>query len=274
MNQQYSVLFYSQYSSNCKRILNLIQNSDVDFASVLNLTNVCIDNIQIRDRILKSKNIKINTVPCILTVYPDGGVEKYEGSHTFNLVEEIIEKYNKIQAKQNTQNTLPNTNVTFNNPINTPTINTPTINTPTVNTPTVNTPTVKISQPPIVETKKTKSSISPISEISDLDDENIIKSNIENNDYEEIDTFKEEKIPVDIKKPPKSIRSDSGNYEVGVDFGSYEEPNRDIKKGIKSSTQAVSNTKSDILSAAQAMQKSREMDMESNRPPGVPKEII
>jgi hypothetical protein len=327
MNQQYSVLFYSQYSPNCKRILSLIESSSIDFSSLLNLSNVCIDNVQIRNRILKSKNIKINSVPCILTIYPDGGVEKYEGSHTFNWVEEIIDKYNKINNRKN--------NVTFqeNNRDITPTISF------NENVRDVRDERMNIQQP--IENKVynrvgTKSVVSVISPSPRIDKSTVIsrrghqlrwpaqpdpidpdggiqpsakseptglaprgktvapsgktlikideeESDVDTNinkEFEEIETIEEieaienneEKKPVNIRMPPKSIRSDSGNYELGVDFGAYEEPTREIKKGIKSSTQAVSNTKSDILSAAQAMQKSREMDIENSRPPGMPKE--
>jgi hypothetical protein len=304
MNQQYSVLFYSQYSPNCKRILSLIESSSIDFTSLLNLSNVCIDNVQIRNRILKSKNIKINSVPCILTIYPDGGVEKYEGSHTFNWVEEIIDKYNKINNRknnvifqENNRDITPtisfNENVrdvreerienTVNNRIGPKSVVSPRIDKSTVISRRGHPvdPDCKPSggKQPMPKSEPTglvprgKTLIKIDEEESDLD------TNI-NEEFEAIETIEaieaiennEEEKPVNIRMPPKSIRSDSGNYELGVDFGAYEEPTREIKKGIKSSTQAVSNTKSDILSAAQAMQKSREMDMENSRPIGMPKE--
>jgi hypothetical protein len=267
MNQQYSVLFYSQYSPNCKRILNLIENSKIDFTLLFNLTNVCIDNAEIRNRILKSTNIKINNVPCLLTIYPDGGVEKYEGSHTFNWFEEIIDKYNKINLKQNE---IPTSTISFNTPpIQAQSIQPQPIqasNQP-IQAQSIQPPIKAQTQPIQSQPTRQPQPVSKLKTIIETDDNEDIT-------YEEIENYKEEEdLPVNIKKPPKGIRTDSGNYEIGVDFGSYEEPTREIKKGIKSSTQAVSNTKSDILSAAQALQKSREMDMESSRPPGLSTEL-
>ena len=40
-----------------------------------------------------SNNIDIKFVPCILVVYPDGGVEKYEGSAAFRWVESVVRQY-------------------------------------------------------------------------------------------------------------------------------------------------------------------------------------
>ena len=86
MNQQFSILLYSQYSSKCKKLTNLIEECQIDIKSIMNLNMVCIDNEKIRKQISSSKNIIINYVPCILIVYDDGGVEKYEGSKSFKLV--------------------------------------------------------------------------------------------------------------------------------------------------------------------------------------------
>lgn len=87
MNQELSVLLYSEYSQNSKRILNIIKQ----FPNYFNqLNTLCIDNEKIRKKITKSKNIIIESVPSILCLYADGTVEKFEGSQAFSWVEEII----------------------------------------------------------------------------------------------------------------------------------------------------------------------------------------
>ena len=84
MDEIKCILFYSKYSPSSKRIMNIISDSE------LNLASVCIDNSNIRKRIYLSKDISMKAVPCILKIFPDGGVEKFEGSSAFNWVEEVI----------------------------------------------------------------------------------------------------------------------------------------------------------------------------------------
>ena len=84
---QYSVLVFSKYSQNCKRLLDTISNSGVNFS---NLQLLCIDNDKVRQRILENDQFNITVVPSILCVYSNGNVEAYEGSNAFNWVHEII----------------------------------------------------------------------------------------------------------------------------------------------------------------------------------------
>jgi hypothetical protein len=88
--QQYSVLLYSQYSSNCKRLIDIVKQY---IPTEFGLTEICIDNEKIRKQIAKSKKIQINMVPCILVIFSDGVVEKYDGSNAFRWVEEIVNKF-------------------------------------------------------------------------------------------------------------------------------------------------------------------------------------
>ena len=84
--QQYSVLFYSQYSSNCKKMTDILHNYAIP------IQEVCVDNEKIRKQILTSKNIKIENVPCILIAYADGGIELFTGSNAFGWLEDVISK--------------------------------------------------------------------------------------------------------------------------------------------------------------------------------------
>lgn len=82
-----SILVYSKYSNNSKRLIDLIQNSNVDFSG---LKSLCVDNDKIRKRIKQNPHLDVTTVPCILNIYANGTVEKFEGAYAFSWVEKII----------------------------------------------------------------------------------------------------------------------------------------------------------------------------------------
>ena len=102
MDIKFSILLYSKYSSNSTKIIDIINQNTTTFTNnfinkyTTTFTNnfdfklVCIDNEKVRNQVLNSKNIKITKVPCILILYNDGGLEKYEGDDAFNWVESII----------------------------------------------------------------------------------------------------------------------------------------------------------------------------------------
>jgi len=93
MEQQSSVLLYSKYSRLSTQLLDTIQTSNVNLSKVVSLQTLCIDNEKIRQRIHQNKQIDITTVPCILVIFPDGGIEKYDGEHSFQWIEQIIQKF-------------------------------------------------------------------------------------------------------------------------------------------------------------------------------------
>lgn len=93
MESQLSVLLYSKYSSLSKSLMNMIQTSGVDFTTKFSLQPLCIDNEEIRARILKNTQLQITTVPCLLIIFPDGGIEKYDGARVFEWVEGIIRQF-------------------------------------------------------------------------------------------------------------------------------------------------------------------------------------
>jgi hypothetical protein len=92
MEPQYSVFLYSKFSPNCKRIMDMMRQSGVDFGTQLKLQFLCIDNNQVRARVMSNESMDISMIPCILIVYPNGGVEKYEAAHAFKWVEEMISR--------------------------------------------------------------------------------------------------------------------------------------------------------------------------------------
>lgn len=93
MEHQLSVLLYSKYSTYSKKLMDMIKSSGVDFTGQFKLQPLCIDNEEIRKRISQNKQIQVTTVPCILIIYPDGGIEKYDDVYAFQWVESVIHKF-------------------------------------------------------------------------------------------------------------------------------------------------------------------------------------
>ena len=90
MELQYSILLFSKYSPQCKKFIDMISNSGVNFS---NLKSVCIDNEQVRKRVLSNKQFNIKIVPSVLLIYSNGNVETYEGVNAFNWAGGIIEQF-------------------------------------------------------------------------------------------------------------------------------------------------------------------------------------
>lgn len=235
MTQQLSVLLYSQYSPSSKRFLELLKQSPVDFTNTIGLNSLCVDNEEIRKKITDSIHIEIQNVPCILLVYSDGGVEKYDGSNAFRWAEEIMNKYTPpppplSQQQYYIQQPSEENDEDYDSP-----------------------PQQQRKRPhkrpsrSEIETEPIPGAGTAIDDLDSEDDEDYI-----------------------LQKPPISIRSDAGNFEISDDlFGELEEPNRTVNMGIKSSTHIVKGGKADILSVAQDMQKDRDMDFEKNKPAGM-----
>ena len=92
MNHQLCVLLYSKYSSQSQQLMKGIQLSAVDLVSSIRLSTVCIDNESIRSKIQKATSVEVTSVPTILLVYNNGGVEKYEGARAFQWISEVIQQ--------------------------------------------------------------------------------------------------------------------------------------------------------------------------------------
>jgi hypothetical protein len=88
-----TILLYSKYSPYSKRLMELIQKSPVNFNSLYSLKLLCLDNENVRNFIINNKKIPIDFVPTVLIIFPDGIVEKYEGSHALNWAENIIARH-------------------------------------------------------------------------------------------------------------------------------------------------------------------------------------
>lgn len=264
MNQQLSVLLYSQYSPNSKRFLDMIKNAPIDFAASIGLSSLCIDNTDVRERILKSKNIEIVSVPCVLIIYPDGGVEKYDGSNAFKWAEEVIQQSPEFQEVLAQEQARLQTEEQARLQAEAYAREQARLQAEAQ---------ARAQEQARLQaqqaqkqgkrgnrrrvTQQAPPPPTPSMELTSIDD------------LDTEDEYVEEEY--NMPPPPVSVRSDAGNYDLGVEFGDPEEPNRTVHRGIKpASAHGGTRGKEDIMAAAQAMQKDRDADFESNRPPGMP----
>ena len=229
---QISILLYSEYSVNSKRILDIINNPSVKHI-FSNLEKVCVDNELIRKKVLNSKKIQITKVPCILLIYQDGGVDKYDGSNAFTCVEDIIKQNSDNISNVNTLNT--NTN---NHSINNLQTN-------------IDIPAENIENSPD-ETNDV--GFTPIDNLKSDDDEVDSPKPIRKTGINK--THVTDTQPPN--KPLKSIRTDVGNYELKSEFGDDNTfDDRNVTSGLKNTT---TKDKS-LIAVAQAMQKARESEL-------------
>ncbi len=189
------VVIYSKYSQHSKRLIDKIENAPINLFQVMDLIPLCIDNESVRDRIQSDPTANLSVVPSILVVYPDGGVEKYEGDHSFSWIDSAIRARMPVQ-------TMPQ-QVDYSEPIQ---------------------PARQPQQPIQKQKPKKRPPIPPPktpvhTPIEELE---------EPEDIPEIEEEFEEEELKEIARPPVTIRTGANNFEE-LDFPTPDEPVRAIK---------------------------------------------
>lgn len=242
MEPQFSVLLYSKYSPYCKQITTMLEQSKVQIP----LQPLCIDNEKIRSRIINNPDIEIKSVPTILLLFQDGGVEKYEGGTAFNWVEEIIKRLS-----------------------------------PPPPPPPSSPPSPHPIQQKSFEKKDTredihkeqKSTPKRSTAIEDLPEEPEEESLIQRNAREYAERAKRERereSQLGPKNGPPMIRSNEGNYELAEPFGDTALTDHQIPPNTIKSDLSQSNGGNSVMATAAEMQKSREIEIEGTKPVGGP----
>ena len=220
----FRMLLFSKYSENSKKILALIKDNNL--FNTLNINVVCIDNENIRKRILNS-DIEINVVPCLLSIKDKIQIEKFEGQELNNWIyyqiqqqqqqilhqQQILQQQQIMQQQQNLSH-----HVQQQQDI-----------------------TLPSSEQQIPIASEVESS-TPIDDLLLDDEEDIDVVEHENNNIEELTEIAVQEI---TKKPRKKENKYSNSQSH--DYNEYEIKNK--KKDQK---------KLDLLNAAMIMKKSRE----------------
>jgi hypothetical protein len=98
------IILYSKYSSNSKKLLNVISEYSLPQFLSIPFREYCIDNKEVRKMVTESKKLTVSFVPVILLFYVNGYVEKYEGEKAFEWVGEIVNKIQFLQKQNQAQN--------------------------------------------------------------------------------------------------------------------------------------------------------------------------
>ena len=81
------LVMYSKYSSASTRFLALLESTTMKDVC----TMVCIDNANIRKRIMNHDKLSIKEVPCVIRIFPETGyTELFEGERAFSLLKNFV----------------------------------------------------------------------------------------------------------------------------------------------------------------------------------------
>jgi len=275
--QSSSILFYSNFSKPSLEVLRVMKRYNLKQY----LNTVCIDSIEFRNKIKNSQILKIQKIPCIITLLEGGIIEKYEDTSLSTWVNNLIVSLyphendtNSNEKKKLVERTPVEITAVERTPVErepaerepaeiapgerapveiapverTPVERTPVERTPVERTPVKRTPVERIPS-------GTDDGVTSITDLMSDDEEPIIEESTKK-------LVSEKKSTIGIDRPVTTLRTDSGNYEV-ADYGkhSFHENPSNIR-GVKDNTDTAS--KSDIISMAQSIQKSRELDDSKN----------
>jgi hypothetical protein len=241
MSIKFTILLYSKYSKFSTNIISTINQYQNIFVENFNMKTLCIDNENIRKRILNSKKINITCVPSILVIYEDGGVEKYENTDAFNWIEEIIKRFMILQKQQEkeSQNNIKQEELYFEEDTNT--------------------------DEPIIDDippqQKVKQQTQPKYKKSKINSEPKIQSNKNKQKQTKIPT---NKTSIEDLEDLEELDFEDENLQENFEF--KPEPIEQIE-----STNALSEKRNDLLSLAAEMQKSRDSFVENiDKPKNIP----
>lgn len=232
---RYSILLYSKYSNRCSELLNILAQNNIDNIFL----KLCIDNEVIRKRVKNNKSIDVKLLPCILNVYDNGVVEKFEDDYAFEVVRPILMEIQNNRVMPNIQ---PPQQIKPRQ---------------VIHEEQEEEEEVEIPKPPPKKTKK----LTKIVEEDEANDENETDQNNTPN-QEENDRY---------KNPPKKkmMLSDEHNYVEDEELFKGEQPEirKESSKTIRSNTQKNQNDPNGTLAKAKELAQMRDrLDEEINNP--------
>lgn len=280
MDNQFCVLLYSKYSVYSKQIIDKLSSCSEDLYSLYRINLLCIDNEDVRERIVKSKSVTINVIPTLLIIYQDGSIEKYEGVTIFNWVENLISKHSPPPPPPPPQPPV-HEYIDYDDDDE---VQEEEYIPPPQNTKQRQQSVVSRSKPRQQQVQKRlvggkgngngnngkkgsgnsgrggsrdggggRNNNTSVSDILDGDSD-------ENTEVDNDDNYN------NISKPKAVIQTGNGNYDLVDDLSDFENEKSSSSSKAKTAAEKKSH---DLMAAAMEMQKSREILDEQRRPPGV-----
>ena len=101
MQNTVNVLYYSTYSNSSTALFSIIKDGNVNINDLLYIKLINVDCTAIKLKLLKTKKIKMDKVPCLLCVDTVGNIKQYYGKELFDLFRNIInQEQDKLQEKE------------------------------------------------------------------------------------------------------------------------------------------------------------------------------
>lgn len=266
MDHQLCVLLHSKYSPSSTQLMNALESSPVNLTATVGLQLVCIDNEEIRAQIYKSNKVDISTVPCVMIIYGNGGVEKYEGVSAFQWIEETVRKHMPAPPPQVQMPPQPPPQVRHQSPPQEPPRRR---RRPRREEPEPYDEEYESSEndyrPPSPKPRRPRHRAEKSSKPLPPKPKPVASTSIEDLDSESDET----PIPNIPPRPPASIRTGPSGYDLTSEFGEPQETNRDMSSRMKQSTEPATGQGNNLMATAMAMQKERESGT-THKPVGGP----
>lgn len=223
-NPQNVICLYSKFSNSSKEF--------VESSSDLPINFVCIDNKEVRNRVISDPKLQITFVPCILSVFADGRLEKFEGVDAFKWLENI-----KSNTKQSPEQ--------------------PPAQPPAQ--PPVQSPAQQVTEPPAQPPAQQVTDPSATEKNNEFSQHDFHSQQMRNKHSKISDLEFEEEVDDESSQVSSGMKSSLSDKE-----------NLMTKSMNKVSTK--NSGKKDIMAAAREMEKMREQeDSQKKRPPNMPK---
>jgi len=244
MDIKFTAFLYSKFSQNSKKFTELLERIPQDFKSNIKLNILCVDNEKIRKTVLNSKQFDIKNVPCLLITYNDGHVEKFEGPDAFKWADDVILKIThkqQIEQQQFEQQQIEQQKIMQQ----------------------------QMLQQQMLQQQQQQQQIIPEQNKQTHQKKNTKKS-IAEEELEEIEDDEEEHQNIKKKKVKSVIKNSKIKGKTSIDDIETEDESEtiedDLQKEIqkhpqiqqKEVTNALNSKKESLMSAAMAMQKTRE----------------
>lgn len=251
MQNTVNVLYYSNNSNSSNALFNMISENNININDLLYIKLINVDCNTIKLKLSKSKKLRVDKVPCLLSLDSSGNIKQYYDKELFDLFRNIIKiEQDKIDEKE-ICNSLNNEVQTITNEFQKCAEQSSAL----INT-------IKQYENYMTESdEKNKVLVEENTQLK-LELESLKEEQLERaaNFKKQVQFTKQGESPAinettidtselnELNPTGGSIRTDSLNYENNIDFGAPQEVNRDVSHKLEPKN---------IMQQAEQMQKDR-----------------